>query len=420
MFNSEVSSRSGNDYYDSFRREFSSIRESFSRANNPENAAYKPMSEEFNQMANSREFLAKERPVEFRGEEGYARYIDLTTQHMLHNNLPGLNTVQYLQYLDTFDRLYEIPLTTKMNSKYKEYLGSLIGYMIGYLSRAKPLVDFEKTEMEEISSNFEMHWKQGTFTGWSDSFLAKYCLKSGGHSQNTVNLYLYENSEQLEALGTDRLKLALDALGLKCGGTPQQRAERLFATKGKKLSDLDASFFPKNKKRPISEANLPEIKNSLKHIALMEAQIYKLVELLGQERADTKNNVIRKQSLTAEERINEFDKEDQISDDEIVEDEKDEEDHGTIYNPKNLPLGWDGKPIPYWLYKLHGLNLKFTCEICGNHTYLGPKAFIRHFSEWRHSHGMKCLGIPNTAHFSNVTLIEDAITIWEKMCAERE
>ena len=25
-----------------------------------------------------------------------------------------------------------------------------------------------------------------------------------------------------------------------------------------------------------------------------------------------------------------------------------------IYNPKNLPLGWDGKPIPYWLYKLHG------------------------------------------------------------------
>ena len=22
-----------------------------------------------------------------------------------------------------------------------------------------------------------------------------------------------------------------------------------------------------------------------------------------------------------------------------------------IYNPLNLPLGWDGKPIPYWLYK---------------------------------------------------------------------
>lgn len=27
-----------------------------------------------------------------------------------------------------------------------------------------------------------------------------------------------------------------------------------------------------------------------------------------------------------------------------------------IYNPLKLPLGYDGKPIPYWLYKLHGLN----------------------------------------------------------------
>ena len=36
------------------------------------------------------------------------------------------------------------------------------------------------------------------------------------------------------------------------------------------------------------------------------------------------------------------------------------------------PLGWDGKPIPYWLYKLHGLNLEFKCEICGNYSYWGP------------------------------------------------
>ena len=29
--------------------------------------------------------------------------------------------------------------------------------------------------------------------------------------------------------------------------------------------------------------------------------------------------------------------------------------------------------------------------------------------EWRHAHGMRCLGIPNTAHFANVTNIADAI-----------
>ena len=38
------------------------------------------------------------------------------------------------------------------------------------------------------------------------------------------------------------------------------------------------------------------------------------------------------------------------------------------------------QPIPYWLYKLHGLNISYTCEICGNFTYRGPKAFQRHFA----------------------------------------
>ena len=49
------------------------------------------------------------------------------------------------------------------------------------------------------------------------------------------------------------------------------------------------------------------------------------------------------------------------------------------YNPKNLPIGWDGKPIPYWLYKLHGLGKEFKCEICGGASYWGVKAFEKQF-----------------------------------------
>ena len=56
-------------------------------------------------------------------------------------------------------------------------------------------------------------------------------------------------------------------------------------------------------------------------------------------------------------------------DEEVVEEVEEEEEDDIPYNPKNLPLGWDGKPIPYWLYKLHGLNISYTCEICGNYTY---------------------------------------------------
>lgn len=67
---------------------------------------------------------------------------------------------------------------------------------------------------------------------------------------------------------------------------------------------------------------------------------------------------------------------------EVVLAESDEEEE-YIYNPLKLPLGWDGKPIPYWLYKLHGLNMEFKCEICGNASYWGRRAFERHFKVGR-------------------------------------
>ncbi len=35
------------------------------------------------------------------------------------------------------------------------------------------------------------------------------------------------------------------ALGLKCGGRLDERAERLFKTKGKPLKDLDPALFAK-------------------------------------------------------------------------------------------------------------------------------------------------------------------------------
>jgi splicing factor 3A subunit 3 len=87
----------------------------------------------------------------------------------------------------------------------------------------------------------------------------------------------------------------------------------------------------------------------------------------------------------------------------------------TVYLYGKLMLHSLFQPIPYWLYKLHGLNISYNCEICGNFIYKGPKAFQRHFAEWRHAHGMRCLGIPNTAHFANVTQIEDALQLWEKL-----
>jgi splicing factor 3A subunit 3 len=96
------------------------------------------------------------------------------------------------------------------------------------------------------------------------------------------------------------------------------------------------------------------------------------------------------------------------------DDQSDDEDE-VIYNPKGVPLDWDGKPMPYWLFKLHGLNHFYPCEICGSVSYRGRRAFELHFAESRHTLGMKTLGIPNTKHFHGVTKIEDAQNLWKKL-----
>ena len=89
---------------------------------------------------------------------------------------------------------------------------------------------------------------------------------------------------------------------------------------------------------------------------------------------ETKSNVERKFSLTAREREQELTEKAQpppppANTEGTAEEEEEEEER--IYNPLKLPLGWDGKPIPYWLYKLHGLGVEYKCEICSDHVYMG-------------------------------------------------
>ncbi|XP_071543698.1 splicing factor 3A subunit 3-like [Panulirus ornatus] len=223
-----------------------------------------------------------------------------------------------------------------------------------------------------------------------------------------LDLSAFSSSEELMSLGLDRLKSALMALGLKCGGTLEERAQRLFRTKGMSVEELDPSLFAKSKTGKVTKGRETE---KIKELAMLEAQVYRLTEILSEQRAAAKENVQRKQAR----RDGEEEEEEEAS----ASESEDEADDEVPYNPKNLPLGWDGKTIPYWLYKLHGLNISYNCEICGNFPYKGPKAFQRHFAEWRHAHGMRCLGIPNTAHFANVTQIEDALKLWEKLKVQK-
>lgn len=64
--------------------------------------------------------------------------------------------------------------------------------------------------------------------------------------------------------------------------------------------------------------------------------IFRLADLVAAQRAATKENVQRKQARTDGER-------DDSENDESDDESPDEGEDDVPYNPKNLPLGWDGK-----------------------------------------------------------------------------
>jgi splicing factor 3A subunit 3 len=219
-----------------------------------------------------------------------------------------------------------------------------------------------------------------------------------------VDLKTFHSAESLEALGLERLKEGLTALGLKCGGTLQERAARLFSTKGKTKEQIDKKLWAKPSKpaasKPADENNGATANNGngngrddpRRACAWAEQKVRLLADALAGVVAATRKFVEKKQTRTQEELAAEMREEEEGAPgaaggggggggggEEGDEEDDDEDEDGPIYNPLNLPLGYDGKPIPYWLYKLHGLSVEYKCEICGNYSYWGRRNFDRHF-----------------------------------------
>lgn len=80
------------------------------------------------------------------------------------------------------------------------------------MQRIKPLMDLD-TELQSEVDGVMAQWDSGTIPGWpkeTGSALANV----GAH----LELSAFSSWEELASLGLDRLKSALMALGLKCGG----------------------------------------------------------------------------------------------------------------------------------------------------------------------------------------------------------
>ncbi|EIN10867.1 hypothetical protein PUNSTDRAFT_100714 [Punctularia strigosozonata HHB-11173 SS5] len=355
---------------------------------------------------------AEEDPISllFSGEESYGKFLDLYDNHTAYNNIKGIGKrIAYLQYLDVLMAVQERPLHDEISPEvragkdYEHYIKDLHSYLLSFTKRTRPLVDVEG-QQSASALEFDEKWVAEDISGWKDQ--AKAAVDNGGEGIWCAACQkVYSKQTVYDAHLTSK--------------------KHVKATTKQATSEPP----PSNPNGPASltangNGHVAPGKTRLRSIALLTHLCGSMIKELLLTFNDTKSNVERKFSLTAREREQELLEQAKSAPaptkkgDTNPEGEEEEEEEERIYNPLKLPLGWDGKPIPYWLYKLHGLGVEYRCEICSDHVYMGRKNFERHFQESRHAFGMRALGLPNTKHFHEITRIEDALALAERLKRE--
>ncbi len=343
----------------------------------------------------------------FTGEESFGRFFDLQTCHELYLNLPNAKRLTYVQYLDLFDNFAPgaagLKRSEKMTDQYFAYVGHLALDLETFMRKTRPLENVDKV-LSEFDKKFEEDWESDRVLGWTSEGLN--ATSGAGKPATSEGIWCEACSKAFTNENVYKNHLS---------GKKHIRAEN---ERKKSEQEESASPISSAHKGGPSTTSLKE-----RAIAEREYRIKRLAGSMSTERSDTRVNVERKQGMTDKERRQEIDNvfSSSVSAAQIAEMEEGEEgdDDDKIYNPLKLPLAWDGKPIPFWLYKLHGLGVEFACEICGNFVYMGRRAFDKHFNEARHIHGLKCLGITNTALFRDITHIDEALRLWEKIQKDR-
>jgi len=287
----------------------------------------------------------------FSAEEGFGKYLDLHELHQRYLNLKKAGRMDYYSFLDYF---FKFDADSVKDENYKLYLTDLYAYLIDFVKRSLPLLVFEDS-LVEFDQEFAQKWQSGEFKvpeePGADPLYCKICDK----------------------------KFAKDTVfqGHLKGKKHEKGAEKLDGLR-KDCLHLEFKIYSL-----VTKYLLEQIENSKVHIEKKIAR--------GQDDSEDEEEIEKKIKAEPEDEVE------------------------IITTKQNYPVGWDGKPIPYWLYKLHGLGIEYKCEICGNTSYWGRKAYEMHFQEWRHAHGMKCLGVPNLAVFRDITKINDALMLWEKL-----
>lgn len=360
----------------------------------------------------------------FSGEEAFGKFFDLLAAHEAYINLPNVKHRSYLQYLEVFDNFAPgaggVKPADKLTDQYFKYVGDLAEYLESFMRRTRPLEDLDKL-FSSFVADFEPLWEKNEVPHWEPEKAESN--GSAPHATSTTEVvwcgacekeFKNENVYKNHLTGRKHIKAA------------EQKAKRVEEN-GEDADAANADSSMNGKKD--SATRLKE-----RAVAEREYRITRLTETLKTERDETKVNVERRQGMTERERQQELENLYNIMGSTINtygaggplgphgdgDDDEDEDGEEKIYNPLKLPLAWDGKPIPFWLYRLHGLGVEFPCEICGNFVYMGRRAYEKHFNEARHIYGLKCLGVNNTSLFRDITSINEALNLWDKIQRDRK
>ncbi|KAJ5716590.1 hypothetical protein N7493_008501 [Penicillium malachiteum] len=395
----EVQSISTGDQFEEFYKQLEGIKDFHKRyPNEPvENLeqAYKP------RQPGDVEFMEIDNM--FTGEERFGKFFDLTTIHEQYLNLPGIKRLNYVEYLGVFDTFtppaMNVKRKDKVSDKYFRYVTELSSYLEGFYKRVKPLEDFDAL-VATFDEEFDKQWEAKEVPGWTEEQGTKSTAAGSGEGlwcSDCEKEFTNENVYRNHLTGKKHIRAAE---AKKASGT---------TTSAPQPSTNQTSSLAKDLKE--------------RAVAGREHRVRCLTDKLKDEREATRHDVVRRQGLTERERRTDW--EDLMAEHESRGEgragEESDDDDERISNPLNVPLGWDGKPIPYWLYKLHGLGVEYPCEICGNYVYMGRRAFDKHFGEATHIYGLKCLGITsNTNLFREITRIDQAMRLWDKLEQDRK
>jgi splicing factor 3A subunit 3 len=342
----------------------------------------------------------------FSGEEFYGKFLDLVGFHERFLNFKFISRhISYGQYLDLFYAFNEKALYSNArlrNMEYFEYIAELHRYLESYYRKVYPL-DGSGLTILRIEQDFDSAWSKREIE-W---------FKNNGDMEANENAKVNEENDHL-ASGNQNNE------GLYCKACSKQ-----FTNEAVFNGHLSGKKHTKNAELLEASSDVSSSSDlKLRALALHEYCIRSLAQLITKTISATKQNIERRQALTDRERRIESQNlqaeifgEGNLSDG-GEEDEEEETEDEVIYNPLKLPLGWDGKPIPFWLYKIQGLGIEYPCEICGNFVYNGRRAFEKHFKEPRHIHGLKCLAIEYSNLFKDITSIKDALELQEKVNSE--